>query len=559
MTRPEEARTAIADGYRRDQQAVLLDLMAHAPSPAVRAAANARAVDLVDAVRRDTRPGMMEVFLAEYGLSSKEGIALMCLAEALLRVPDAPSLDALIEDKIAASAWSTHLGKSSSPLVNASTWALLLTGKVLEEPTDSIAGVLHSAVRRLGEPVIRAAVSRAMQEMGEQFVLGQTIEAAMKRAAKWEEQGFTYSYDMLGEAAMTAGDASDYYAAYEAAIAAIGARAHNSDVRNSPGISIKLSALHPRYEETNRERALAELVPRVVALAGQARAAGIGLNIDAEEADRLELSLDVIAATLEALPSNDTWDGFGVVVQAYGRRAGDVIDWLTAMAERDNRRLMVRLVKGAYWDTEIKQAQVGGAADYPVFTDKPATDVAYICCADKLLANADRLYPQFATHNAHTIASVLELAKAHGRTAQDYEFQRLHGMGETVHRLVKDAEGTRARIYAPVGAHRDLLAYLVRRLLENGANSSFVNQIVDEEVPPAVVAADPFERIGVVTPDTQNGTEGEARQVGQVSDGQSAKLPKPPQIFAPRLNSRGWDVNVRADWDAYARACAPFA
>ncbi len=466
-------------------------------SDADRARISARATDLVRQIRASSEPGLMEVFLAEYGLSTDEGIALMCLAEALLRVPDADTIDALIDDKIAPSNWGKHLGKSASSLVNASTWALMLTGRVLDDDRG-IAQPLRRAIKRLGEPVIRTAVARAMREMGRQFVLGEDIGKAMKRAETMQAKGFTYSYDMLGEAARTETDARTYHLAYSRAISAIAAHCTHGSVAENPGISIKLSALHPRYEVAQKARVMDELVPRVKALALLAKAAGMGFNIDAEEADRLALSLDVIAAVLadKALAG---WAGFGVVVQAYGQRAGLAIDTLYDLATRHDRKIMVRLVKGAYWDAEIKRAQVEGMDGFPVFTQKQATDVSYIANARKLLGLTDRLYPQFATHNAHTVAAVLDMAAAMGRTPAEYEFQRLHGMGETLHTLVLKAEKTRCRIYAPVGAHEDLLAYLVRRLLENGANSSFVNQIVDEAVPPDVVAACPFDALTKTT------------------------------------------------------------
>ncbi|SIQ82642.1 L-proline dehydrogenase /delta-1-pyrroline-5-carboxylate dehydrogenase [Paracoccus thiocyanatus] len=448
-----------------------------------RAAITARAAGLVRRIRAEASPSMMEHFLAEYGLSTREGVALMCLAEAMLRVPDRQTIDALIEDKIAPSDWGRHLGAASSSLVNASTWALMLTGKVLD---DDQAGTLRRLVRRLGEPVIRTAVTRAMKEMGRQFVLGQTIEGALDRAAKREAQGFTYSYDMLGEAAMTGADAARYEHAYADAIAAIAKACTKGSVEDNPGISIKLSALHPRYEVAQQDRVMAELVPVVLRLAQAAKAAGMGMNIDAEEQDRLVLSMGVIEAVL-ADPSLAGWDGFGVVVQAYGKRAGQVIDWLYQTAARLDRRIMVRLVKGAYWDSEIKHAQVEGLPGFALFTSKVATDVSYIAHARKLIGHSDRIYPQFATHNAHTVAAILEMA---GDTR--FEFQRLHGMGERLHDIVLRETKGRCRIYAPVGAHRDLLAYLVRRLLENGANSSFVHQIVDESVPPEEIARDPF-------------------------------------------------------------------
>ncbi|MDA3887659.1 MAG: proline dehydrogenase family protein, partial [Allgaiera sp.] len=413
---------------------------------ATRARISARGADLVRGIRSGAKPGLMEVFLAEYGLSTDEGIALMCLAEALLRVPDAPTMDALIEDKIAPSDWGRHLGRSASSLVNASTWALMLTGRVLDEGEPGIAGHLRAAVRRLGEPVIRTAVGRAMKEMGRQFVLGETISAAMDRAAGMEAKGYSYSYDMLGEAARTDADALRYLKSYGDAIAAIGKAAKSADIRANPGISVKLSALHPRYEVAKRDRVMEELVPRVRKLARQAAKARLGFNIDAEEADRLDLSLDVIEAVLSD-PALKGWDGFGVVVQAYGRRAGAVLDWLYQLADRLDRRIMVRLVKGAYWDSEIKRAQVLGLTDFPVFTRKAATDVSYVANARKLLGMTDRIYPQFATHNAHTVAAILEMAS----DREAFEFQRLHGMGERLHDIVHTAEATRCRIYAPVG------------------------------------------------------------------------------------------------------------
>ena len=456
-------------------------------SPEDRTRIVARGAALVGDIRDHSDPGLMEVFLAEYGLSTDEGIALMCLAEALLRVPDADTIDALIEDKIAPSDWGKHMGHSTSPLVNASTWALMLTGKVLTEETPGPVGHLRAAIKRLGEPVIRTAVGRAMKEMGRQFVLGETITSAMDRASGMEAKGYTYSYDMLGEAARTDADATRYHFAYSRAITAISSACVHDDIRKNPGISVKLSALYPRYEVAQKDDVMDILMPRLRSLALLAKSARMGLNIDAEEADRLALSLDVIEATL-AEPALAGWEGFGVVVQAYGQRASHVIDLLHALATRLDRRIMVRLVKGAYWDTEIKRAQVEGIDGFPVFTSKAATDISYIANARKLLAMTDRIYPQFATHNAHTVAAILDMAD----DTESFEFQRLHGMGEALHNIVMQAEGTRCRIYAPVGAHRDLLAYLVRRLLENGANSSFVNQIVDEDVPPQEVARDPF-------------------------------------------------------------------
>ncbi len=531
-----EAMQFIETASLTDEAALIRALVAEA---GLDAAARGRIVeagaDLVRRIRSSAKPGLMEVFLAEYGLSTEEGISLMCLAEALLRVPDAETMDALIEDKIAPGDWGRHLGKSASSLVNASTWALMLTGKVLDDREPGVVGHLRAAVKRLGEPVIRRAVAQAMKEMGRQFVLGEDIAAAMKRAQELEGQGYTYSYDMLGEAARTEADARRYHLSYSAAITAIARAARGNDIRANPGISVKLSALHPRYEVAKEARVMAELVPRVRALAGLARAAGLGFNIDAEEADRLALSCKVIEAVLED-SSLAGWDGFGVVVQAYGRRAGAVIDWLYGTATRLDRRIMVRLVKGAYWDAEVKRAQVMGLESFPVFTRKQATDVSYMACAAKLLGMTDRIYPQFATHNAHTVAAILEMAT----DPMAYEFQRLHGMGERLHDLVLTDNATRCRIYAPVGAHRDLLAYLVRRLLENGANSSFVNQIVDADVPPEAVAACPMGAMaGLALP--------------------NPALPAGPALFGARRNAAGWDLTDAADLAGIFAAREAFA
>jgi RHH-type proline utilization regulon transcriptional repressor/proline dehydrogenase/delta 1-pyrroline-5-carboxylate dehydrogenase len=533
------ARQAMRQAHRADESAIVERLVSgHAPDAATREKAVQRAARLVEAIRSEARPGLMEVFLAEYGLSTDEGIALMCLAEALLRVPDAATIDELIEDKIAPSQWGRHLGHSNSPLVNASTWALMLTGKVLDaDRSQGMAGVLRGAVKRLGEPVIRTAVRQAMKELGSQFVLGETIESAMHRGSAMEAKGYNYSYDMLGEAALTAKDAADYFDAYASAIGAIAGGSHSDNIRRNPGISVKLSALHPRYEVAQSDRVMKELVPRVADLAAMAAEARMGFNIDAEEADRLDLSLDVIEAVLsdERLAG---WDGFGVVVQAYGKRAAPVIDWLHALAEKLDRRIMVRLVKGAYWDTEIKRAQIDGVQDFPVFTRKAASDVSYICCARKLLGLTDRIYPQFATHNAHSVAAILEMAE--GKDKESFEFQRLHGMGEALHRFVLERDKTRCRIYAPVGAHRDLLAYLVRRLLENGANSSFVNQIVDENVPVAEIVADPF--VEWAEDPTSN-----------------PRIRKPADVFQPeRGNSKGFDLRNGDDLAAIETARGPF-
>lgn len=487
----------------------------------LRQRAQARAVDLIERIRSAGQPGLMEMFLAEYGLSTNEGIALMCLAEALLRVPDPGTIDALIEDKITPYDWSNHTGKSGSAVVNASTIALMMTGRVLDEDNSaSVSGLLNRTVKRLGEPVVRIAVKRAMREMGNQFVLGQSIQEALKRAEDETRRGFRYSFDMLGEAALTQADADTYFEAYADAIQAIGRSAEGSAMYERPGISVKLSALHPRFEYAKHDRLLKELAPRLNTLARLARDANLGLNVDAEESQRLEPLLHVVKAALSD-PKLAGWDGFGVVVQAYQKRAGAVIDWLYQLSSSLDRRIMVRLVKGAYWDSEVKQAQVEGVADYPVFTRRSATDVSYICCAAKLLNMTDRIYPQFATHNAQTAATIVELAS--GRS--DYEFQRLHGMGETLfNQLI--ADGANCRIYAPVGPHKDLLAYLVRRLLENGANSSFVHKVVDPAYTPLSLAADPFSNLE------------------NLQAPRPAALCDPADLYAPsRQAARGWDLN----------------
>ena len=480
------------------------------------------AADLIAQVRAHHAPGVMQSFLSEYGLSTQEGVALMCLAEALLRVPDAETIDELIQDKIVPHDWASHIGDSGSILVNASTWALMLTGRVLDQEPDGVVGVLQSMLRRMGEPVIRLAVERAMREMGEQFVLGQNISEATENGNPMVAQGYSYSYDMLGEAARTDPDAQQYHAAYATAIEFIAGRAKSDDLRDNPGISVKLSALHPRYEATQRTRMLPVMCSRLLDLAQKAKAARVGLNIDAEESDRLDLSLDIVEQVLED-NSLIGWDGFGVVVQAYGPRASHVIDWLYGVSARLDRKIMVRLVKGAYWDTEIKRSQVMGLPGFPVFTRKASTDVSYIACASKLMGMRDRIYPQFATHNAHTIASILNLA---GNDRDNFEFQRLHGMGDALHDIVLRAEKARCRIYAPVGTHEDLLAYLVRRLLENGANSSFVNQIVDLDISPEEIAVDPLDELDGFAQVTNPG------------------ITRPEEIYLPeRRNSKGWDIN----------------
>ncbi len=445
------------------------------------------------------RAGLVQGLLQEFALSSNEGVALMCLAEALLRIPDAATRDALIRDKISTGNWQSHLGNSPSLFVNAATWGLLVTGRLVATHSDvGLGSALRRIVGRGGEPLIRKGVDMAMRLMGEQFVTGETIAQALANARKREAEGFRYSYDMLGEAAMTARDAAAYLASYEAAIHAIGAASAGRGIYEGPGISIKLSALHPRYTRAQLERVRKELYPRLLQLAELARRYDIGLNIDAEEADRLELSLDL----LERLcfePSLAGWNGIGFVIQAYQKRCPTVIDWLVDLARRSERRLMIRLVKGAYWDGEIKRAQLDGLAGYPVYTRKAYTDVAYIACARKLLAAPEQIYPQFATHNAHTLAAVYTLAGPTYQAGQ-YEFQCLHGMGEPLYEQVVGpaTEGKLARpcrIYAPVGTHDTLLAYLVRRLLENGANTSFVNRIASDAISLEELVQDPVQTV----------------------------------------------------------------
>ncbi len=517
-------RKAIRDNYLADEVEVIHRLIAEAQlSDAERSAISARAADLVRDVRNGARPTIMEKFLAEYGLTTKEGVALMCLAEALLRVPDNLTIHDLIEDKITSGNWGAHVGKAKSGMINSATLALLMTSNLLKDSErQSVGDTLRKLVKRMGEPVVRTVAGQAMKEMGRQFVLGRDIEEAQERGKAQEERGYTYSYDMLGEAARTDADAERYFKSYADAIASISKRCEG-DVRTNPGISVKLSALLARYEYGNKERVMAELVPRALELAKKAAAANMGFNIDAEEQDRLDLSLDVIEAILSD-PELKNWDGFGVVVQAFAKRASQTLDWLYALSEKLDRRIMVRLVKGAYWDAEIKRAQVMGLNGFPVFTRKACSDVSYLACTRQLLGMTDRIYPQFATHNAHSVSAVLELAKDLGR--DKFEFQRLHGMGESLHDQVLEDSKVPCRIYAPVGAHKDLLAYLVRRLLENGANSSFVNQIVDTSITPEEIAKDP---IDVVTDLGRNLS--------------SKAIVHPSKLFGDqRRNSKGWDI-----------------
>ena len=494
------SRLAICAAYREDESHCLEKLLTDAQLPddaLTRIQDTARKL-VIDVRKRRLGKGGLDAFLFEYDLSSEEGVALMCLAEALLRIPDIETIDKLIKDKITQPDWEQHLGKSKSTFVNAATWALMLTGKVISPQratSVNLSSVLQRLTKRSGEPVIREAVAQAMKILGRQFVMGQTIEEALKRAATLESKGFSYSYDMLGEEACTYEDADKYFASYMHAIETLGKANVGKDPYKGPGVSVKLSALHPRYEWRQRNRVLHELLPHLVELVLAAKQWNIGFTIDAEEADRLDLSLDLIERIISD-PRIEGWDGFGLAIQAYQKRAPFVIDFIADLARKYKRRIMVRLVKGAYWDAEIKWAQERGLNGYPVFTRKASTDVSYLACVKKLFANTDAVYPQFATHNAYTVALVVELAKGY----KDFEFQCLHGMGDALYANVVGAAnfGLPCRIYAPVGGHQNLLAYLVRRLLENGANTSFVNRIVDERAPVEEIIADPCDRIRVL-------------------------------------------------------------
>jgi len=523
-------RSRVREAYRPDENDIVRQRLVEARlSGPQQGEAGAIARTLVKAVRGHKAAGL-DAFLQAYDLGSDEGIALMCLAEALLRIPDAETADELIADKLSGPDWAEKLGDSRSTFVNAATFSLLLTGKVLEEAndrSDNWRAALGRAVGRLGEPVIRTAVSQAMKILGRQFVFGRTIDEALKRAAPERARGLSHSFDMLGEAAKTHADAARYARAYGDALDTLAANA-GGGFRAAPGISVKLSALHPRYEWSHAEEARAAILPVLRTLVAKAAAADIHLTIDAEEADRLELSMDLI----EDIVADDSlfpggWGGFGLAIQAYSKRALPLVDWTVALARHHGRKLMVRLVKGAYWDSEIKMAQVAGLDDYPVFTRKVATDVSYIACAKRMLAAQDCIYPAFATHNANTIGAIKALAGD-----APFEFQRLHGMGEGLYEeLARLEQGigekpTPVRIYAPVGSHKELLAYLVRRLLENGANSSFVNRIADEQVPVEALVRDAV------------------AELEQIEPKRNPVIPLPNAIFGEaRVNSAGVDLS----------------
>ncbi len=532
-------RAAITAAYRRPETEAIPMLLEQARLPgALSSEARQLARDLAGKLRAQKvgagREGLVQGLIQEFSLSSQEGVALMCLAEALLRIPDKPTRDALIRDKISNGNWQSHLGQSPSLFVNAATWGLLLTGKLVATHNEAgLSKALTRIIGKRGEPLIRKGVDMAMRLMGEQFVTGETISEALANARKYEAEGFRYSYDMLGEAAMTEADAQRYLASYEQAIRAIGQASGGRGIYEGPGISIKLSALHPRYSRAQYDRTLNELYPRVKGLAMLAREYDIGINIDAEEADRLELSLDLLERLCFA-PELAGWNGLGFVVQGYQKRCPFVLDAIIDLARRSKHRLMIRLVKGAYWDSEVKRAQVDGLEGYPVYTRKVYTDVSYLACARKLLAAPDAVFPQFATHNAHTLAAIYHMAGQNYYPGQ-YEFQCLHGMGEPLYEQVVGGKPGKlnrpCRIYAPVGTHETLLAYLVRRLLENGANTSFVNRIADESISLDALVADPVAVVEAMH--AEEGTLGLPHP----------KIPLPRQLYGDvRANSSGIDL-----------------
>lgn len=525
-------RTAINTAYRGDELSLITNLCQNAQLDSQQLEeVRLNATRLVESVRTERKKSTgIDSFLTEYALSTEEGIALMCLAEALLRVPDKATIDVLIKDKLAGGDWRSHRGQSDSFFVNATTWALMLTGKVLtpEKAENTLSKTLMKLVNRSSEAVVRASVEKAMRIMSKQFVMGRTISEALTRAQKKEAQGFRYSYDMLGEAALTAPDAERYFEAYKAAIDSIGKKADKTvSIYQRPGISIKLSALHPRYNESQHERVMTELPPKLLALARLAKDYDISLTVDAEESERLDLSLDVMEKVFND-DRLDGWNGFGLAVQSYQKRAFFVLDWVASLARSKQRRMMVRLIKGAYWDSEIKKSQMQGLTEYPVFTRKVFTDVSFQACAKKILTMTDAIYPQFATHNAYSVAMILSIVGQY----RDFEFQCLHGMGNELYAQIvpESCYGIACRIYAPVGSHEDLLPYLVRRLLENGANSSFVNRIVDENAPIDELVEDPVAK------------------AQSLFNKMNKNIPLPDDLFLPaRTNSKGFDFSNRAE------------
>ena len=535
-------RAAISSLYLADETALINRMLGLADLPRDHASLVVRqAADWVSRVRRlKAEQSPLDAFMQQYDLSSEEGVLLMCLAEALLRIPDDATADKLIADKLGDAKWENHFGKSDSLFVNAGTWGLMLTGKLVKlapETTGNFRSAINKLIAKSTEPVIQLAVRQAMKLMGSQFVMGRTIEEALKNARSKAHRNYLHSYDMLGEAALTAADAERYFRAYQAAIAAIGAAVREDAVfavaaiQHRPNISVKLSALHPRYELAKRSRVLTELAPKLLALAQQAKAQGIGLTVDAEEADRLELSLDLIEIVFSDASLNG-YEGFGLAVQAFQKRGLAVVEWLEALARRVGRKLAVRLVKGAYWDTEVKRSQEQGLSGYPVFTRKANTDVAYLACARRLIAAREVFYPMLATHNAHTVAQV----RAYAGDDVGYEFQRLHGMGEALYQVVREDAPIPCRVYSPVGSHEDLLPYLVRRLLENGANTSFVNRIFDEATPPESLVADPIAAVRAMSVKV------------------NPHLPLPSELFgAERRNSAGLFLSSETELAALAQ------
>ncbi len=520
-------RDAITKAYRMDESECLQNLIPQATF------SDKQLIPIGDTAKRlitttreyKKKQGKIDTLLHQYDLSTDEGIALMCLAEALLRIPDKATMDKFISDKLSTAEWSNHLAADNSFFVNAATWSLLLTGKIYAPTLDNQKNLMSSlkrATSRLGIAVIRPIILQMMKAIGKQFVMGEDIESALQRATDLEEMGYRFSYDMLGEAARTAQDAENYYASYVAAIDAIGNYAKGDSLAKNPGISIKLSALHPRYDYTQYDRVVKEVSPLLLSLAKQAKKYNIGLTVDAEEADKLDLSLDIFAIVFKD-PALAGWEGFGLAVQAYQKRATFVIDWLADLSKQQGKRMTVRLVKGAYWDAEIKFSQVQGQVGYPVFTRKHATDVAYLACAKKLLSEPQCFYPQFGTHNAYSVAAIMEMANH----KIDFEFQCLHGMGRPLYDQVVDKTQFNypCRIYAPVGTHKDLLGYLVRRLLENGANSSFVNKLADDKTPIDQMIVDPVARMAALPSKPH------------------PRIPLPKDIYGNWQNSQGLDLS----------------
>lgn len=523
---PQEIWRLISPLYSADEADWLAQLIPLAqPSEKEESLIKHNATELISLVRADkTAVQMIDALLLEYSLDTKEGILLMCLAEALMRVPDSATADALIRDKLSVADWHSHLKNSDSTFVNASTWGLLLTGKVVnlaQTETQSPTVIINRLVNKVSEPIIRQAMNQAMKIMGHQFVLGRTIQEAQKKGQSWRQKGFTYSFDMLGEAALTRDDAKKYYDDYIAAIESVGAQ-KNTDKAPDATVSIKLSALHPRYEMANKTRVLTELHDTVLALLVKAKACNVGITIDAEEADRLELSL-MLFEKLYGSAALKGWGKFGLVVQAYSKRALPTLAWLASIAKEQGDIIPVRLVKGAYWDTELKLSQQSGFSGYPVFTRKEGTDVSYLACARFLLSESVRglIYPQFASHNAHTVSAIASMT-----THRDFEFQRLHGMGDALYQHALAMYGANVRIYAPVGSHKDLLPYLVRRLLENGANSSFVHRLVDANCPISELTEHPV-AILESRPSLQNNL-----------------IPLPTDIFTDRKNSGQVNIDI---------------